>query len=115
MKKNVLVYVPNGLIEDDVVATVREVHKGAEVKLVENIDAVCKTLSEHRGWAWAVLDAEPEELERADLREALVRNEALPVVLSQRIEDPAISDWVFLDPPFSTEMLRDALDKTRPY
>lgn len=115
MKKNVLVYVPNGLIEEDVIATVQEVHEGADVKIVENIDAVCETLGQHRGWAWAVLDASPEELGRDDLREALLRNEALPVVLGQRIEDPKIADWVFLDPPFTTEMLREALGRTRPY
>ncbi|MEM6940458.1 MAG: hypothetical protein AAF943_03815 [Pseudomonadota bacterium] len=115
MKTNVLVYVPDGLIEDDIVTTVREVLENATIRFVDSIDAVRATLDSYKDWAWAVIDMSEEDLTRPELREAFAKNNALPVVLSPPVQDPDVSDWVFLDPPFSAEMLREALEKTRPH
>lgn len=112
---NVLVYVPDGLVEDDVVATVQEVLDRPKVRIVHDLEAACATLGVHKDWAWAVIQVPADQLQCEDLRQAFRQNKALPVVLSEQIDDPEISDWVFLEPPFDTEMLREALEKTRPF
>lgn len=114
MKDNVLICMPNGIVADDVVATVSEVHPNPEFRVVRDVDALCATLDRHQGWAWAVLDVPGKDLVRADLRQALSRNHVLPVVFAPRSDDPDLAGWVFLDPPFNSEMLRKALDRTRP-
>ncbi|MEM7521848.1 MAG: hypothetical protein AAF307_12525, partial [Pseudomonadota bacterium] len=115
MRNFVLVHVRNGLVESDVVATVSDVLKDASIQVVTTVEAACEMLQRFDGWAWAVLDLEDDELKRDDLRQALERNRALPVVLHEPLNDPEVEDWVFLDPPFNTEMLRAALRRTAPY
>ena len=114
MNDNVLICVSNDIVAEDVVAIVQEAHPSPQIHQVTNIDEVCATLHRHSGWAWAVLEVSSQELARADLREALRLNKALPVVLSPRLDDPEVSSWVFLDPPFNSTMLREALARTCP-
>lgn len=115
MKNNVLIYVRDGLIEDDIIATVQDVLDNASIRVADSVEAVRTTLESYKGWAWAVVDVPSEVLGREDLRAAFAQNDALPVVLAPKVDDPAVADWVFLDPPFTTDMLREALERTRPY
>lgn len=115
MNNNVLVHVSNGIVESDVIATIREVLSNAHIQVVNTVEAACETLRQYDGWAWAVLDMDEQALGSDELRQALAEKQALPVVLAPPLQDPQVSDWVFIDPPFTTHMLQEALRRTAPF
>ncbi len=115
MSNQVMLFISDPIVESDVQETVLEVLPDADVHRVEDLTVACDMLAKHKGWAWAVLDVPLETLRAPELQAALKDNLALPVVLSEELDDPGMKDWIFLDPPFSSDMLGDALRRTAPY
>ena len=113
MKKNVLILVEDQFVREDIIECVRDIHPQAKIRIAENVEEARNGLARHEDWAWAILDVPEADLYRDDIRAAIRDRGALPVVLSEPLEDPQMHDWVFLDRPFNSEMLRSALHRTR--
>ncbi|QUJ77046.1 hypothetical protein KDD17_03145 [Sulfitobacter albidus] len=118
MKKHVLVFISDPILRDDVIETVNEVHPQAQIEIAEDYDQACERLHALDGWAWAIinpeLDRAPIDASLKGLGFAMQARAALPVVLSAPVRDTDTQNWIFLEPPFNTPMLRDALLQTLP-
>ena len=113
MSRNVLVFIPDGIVREDVVQTVKEVLADAHIWAVDTVEAMRDTLAKHQGWAWAVVDAPRADLDDPATRRSFEEHKARPIVLSGP-RDGAGADWVFVNQPFDTATLHAALMRTRP-
>lgn len=114
MAQNVLILERNPIIAQDIHETVLGVLPNAQVKMADAIEDAVTVLANQEDWAWVVLDCKAEELENPDLKAALAQRVRHPVVIHDPIPLDGAEHWIFLEPPFTTTSLENALAATVP-
>lgn len=109
MQQHVLVLQRDPVVAADISEIALGLMPQATVHLTETVADACSVLARTPGWIWAVLDGSSEELTLPDLRDALSHHGTLTVALGAPFGGADYADWVFLDPPFTTEGLTGAL------
>ncbi|KGB81416.1 hypothetical protein JT55_13400 [Rhodovulum sp. NI22] len=106
---NVLVLESDPFIAEDIREIVTALEPRAEVHLTESVGHAITLLDQAENWIWAVIDCRSYQLTDPALRVALDQRNLTPVVLNDAAAEARCGGWVFLNKPFSTASLEDAL------